>query len=153
MAPLEALTEVTAARIGPAHGAHTKPRAPPTAEPGDEAVAARLGPKRASRDSGAWTRSASSGISRTAPKTSSTTIASVRAAPAASPTPLTSWASATIAIVNVTARPEDDSERAAAAAGGARREQRGEDREHAGRDRRAGAGDEGEQQENDHCLD
>ena len=32
-------------------------------------------------------------------------MASVRAAPLARPTPLTSWASATIAIVNVAARP------------------------------------------------
>jgi hypothetical protein len=33
VAPLWALTEVTAARIGPAHGAQTKPSAPPTANP------------------------------------------------------------------------------------------------------------------------
>ncbi len=50
-------------------------------------------------------RSASGGTSRTTPKPNRTTIASVRAAPPASPTPLTSWASATIAIVNVSARP------------------------------------------------
>ena len=39
------------------------------------------------------------------PNTIRTTIASVRAAPLARPTPLTSWASSTIAIVNVTPSP------------------------------------------------
>ena len=105
MAPLDALTDVTAARMGPAHGAHTNPRAPPTPSPDQKPSPRVLGPKRARRESGAWTRSASSGISRMTPNTSSTTIASVRAAPAASPTPLTSWASATMAIVNVIASP------------------------------------------------
>ncbi len=80
-------------------------------------------------------------------------IASVRAAPAASPTPLTSWASATMAIVNVIDRPSDDPERASAAAGGAGREQRGEDRQYAWRDGGTGAGDEGEQQQDDHSWD
>ena len=50
-------------------------------------------------------RSASSGISRTRPNAIRTMIASERAAPLARPTPWTSWARATIAIVNVSASP------------------------------------------------
>ena len=56
---------MTAARIGPAHGAQTNPSAAPTPTPVQEAVAAGLGPNRASRDSGACTRCASSGMSST----------------------------------------------------------------------------------------
>ena len=102
---MEALTEITAARIGPAHGAHTNPSAPPTPSPVQKPSPRVLGPNRASRDSGACTRCASSGISSTSPNTISTTIANVARAAGASPTPLTSCASATIAIVKVTASP------------------------------------------------
>ena len=115
---------MTAARIGPAHGAQTKPSAPPTPTPVQKPVPRGVGPNRARRDSGACTRAASSGTSSTMPKPISTMIASVRAAPVARPTPLTSWASATIAIVNVTAEPEHDPERTPPPAGGARRQQR-----------------------------
>src|ERR1700733_7228144 len=104
-APLEALTDVTAARIGPAHGAHTKPSAPPTVSPDQKPVPRVLGPKRASRDSGASSRAVTLGISSANPNTISTTIASVLAAPLARPTPLTNWARRTIAIVNVAASP------------------------------------------------
>src|SRR5436190_19181629 len=100
-APLEALTDVTAARIGPAQGAHTKPSAPPTPTPDQNPSPRVLGPKRARRDSGACTRAARPGTSSTTPKPARTTIARVRAAPLARPTPLTSWASATSDIVNV----------------------------------------------------
>ena len=105
MAPLEALTDVTAARIGPAHGAHTNPSAAPTPTPDQKPVPRDFGPKRPSRDSGASMRAVRSGISSATPNTIRTTIASVRAAPLARPTPLTSWASSTIAIVNVTPSP------------------------------------------------
>ena len=105
MAPLDALTDVTAARIGPAHGAHTKPSAAPTATPDQNPSPRVRGPNRASRESGAWTRAARLGISSSSPNAISTTIAIVRAAPLARPTPLTSWASATIAIVNVVPSP------------------------------------------------
>ncbi len=64
-----------------------------------------MGPNRPRRDNGAWTRTARPGINSNRPNAISTTIAIVRAAPLARPTPLTSWASATIAIVNVVARP------------------------------------------------
>ena len=96
---------MTAARIGPAHGAQTNPSAPPTPTPDQKPLPRVLGPNRANRESGAWMRSASSGISSTKPNATSTIIASERAAPLARPTPVTSWPSATIAIVNVTARP------------------------------------------------
>ena len=96
---------MTAARIGPAHGAHTNPSAAPTPTPDQKPSPRVRGPNRASRESGACTRAASSGISSTAPNAISTTIASVLAAPLASPTPFTSWASATIAIVNELASP------------------------------------------------
>ena len=105
MAPLEALTEVTAARIGPAHGATTNPSAAPTPSPDQKPVPRVLGPNRARRDSGASRRWDSSGISSTTPNRISTTIARSRAPEAARPTPLTSCASATIAIVNVIASP------------------------------------------------
>ena len=78
---------MTAARIGPAHGAQTNPSAPPTPTPLQKPSPRVLGPNRASRESGAWTRWASSGMSSTSPKAIRTTIASVRAAPLASPTP------------------------------------------------------------------
>src|ERR1700722_13725100 len=96
---------MTAARIGPAHGAQTNPSAPPTPTPVQNPSPRGLGQNLASRDSGAWTRCASSGTSSTMPKPISTTIASVRVAVAPSPTPLTIWANATIAIVKVTASP------------------------------------------------
>src|ERR1700733_8577313 len=83
VAPLDALTDVTAARIGPAHGAHTNPSAPPTARPDQNPVPRVLGPKRARRDIGAWIRSASSGISSTIPNPIRMMIAIVRAAPLA----------------------------------------------------------------------
>ena len=103
--PVEALTAITAARIGPAHGAHTKPSAAPTPMPVQKPSPRVFGPKRASRESGACTRCASPGMRRTTPKAIRTTIATVRVALVASPTPFTSCASATIAIVNVTASP------------------------------------------------
>jgi len=104
-APPDALTDVTAARIGPAHGAHTNPSAAPTPTPDQKPSPRVLGPNRARRESGACTRAATSGMSSTTPNPIRTTTASVRAAPLANPTPLTSWASATIAIVNVAPRP------------------------------------------------
>ena len=96
---------MTALRIGPAHGAHTNPSAPPTPTPVQKPSPRVFGPNRASRESGACTRWASSGTSMITPNAISTTIASVRAAPLARPTPLTSCASATIEIVKVSARP------------------------------------------------
>ena len=101
----EALTEMTAARIGPAHGAHTKPSAAPTPTPVQKPLPREWGPNRARRESGASTRADSSGTSSTIPNPIRTITATVRAAPEASPTPLAIWASATIAIVNVTASP------------------------------------------------
>src|SRR5579875_2600723 len=96
---------MTAARIGPAHGAHTKPSAAPTPSPDQKPDPRVRGPNRASRDSGAWTRSATAGISITRPNAMRTTIATVRAALPPTPTPETIRASATIVTVNVAARP------------------------------------------------
>ena len=52
---------MTAARIGPAHGAHTNPSAAPTPSPDQKPSPRVFGPKRASRESGAWTRCAEPG--------------------------------------------------------------------------------------------
>ena len=41
--PVDAPTEMTAARIGPAHGAQTKPSAAPTPSPDQKPVPPRLG--------------------------------------------------------------------------------------------------------------
>ncbi len=49
----DALTEMTAARIGPAHGAHTKPSAAPTKRPDQNPLPRERGPKRARRERGA----------------------------------------------------------------------------------------------------
>jgi len=44
--PCDALTEMTAARIGPAQGAKTKPSAPPTTIPDQKPSASFVGAKR-----------------------------------------------------------------------------------------------------------
>ena len=56
--PDAALTEMTAARIGLAHGVYTKPSAPPTSIPEQKPSPLVRGPKRARRDSGASSRAA-----------------------------------------------------------------------------------------------
>src|SRR5918994_3755225 len=103
--PWVAEIEITAARNGPAPGAYTKPRAPPTSTPDQNPWPAERGP---SRWSGAKPRSTISprrGHRSATPKPASTTIASVRAKPSARPTPSITEASATIVIVWVSTRP------------------------------------------------
>src|SRR5436305_2772777 len=103
--PREALTEITAARMGPAQGAYTKPNAAPTTIPDQNPVPAERGPKRARRDSGASRRAASAGTISDTPNPSSTRIASVRRKPPASPTPWTTEATPTTVRVNVVTSP------------------------------------------------
>ena len=109
-----------------------------------------LGPKRERRESGASRRSARFGTSSAMPKKTSTTTAKIRTAPDESPTPCTSEARRTTAMTNVIVSADHDAERAPPSAGGAGREERRQDREHAGRDGGTGAGDDGEEQEQDH---
>jgi hypothetical protein len=103
--PSLALTEITAARIGPAHGVYAKPSAAPTPSPLQKPLPRERGPKRASRVRGASIRAATCGRSSARPKPISTTSASTRTPLPARPTPCTNEASATTAIVNVSASP------------------------------------------------
>jgi hypothetical protein len=98
-------TAMTAARIGPAHGAYTKPSAAPTSNPDAKPSPRPRGPSRDSRASGASRRAPSDGTATTTPKPMSTTTASVRVAPAPSPTPSTTLARPTMVTVKVAARP------------------------------------------------
>src|SRR3954466_15580910 len=152
--PEAAPTETTAARIGPAHGAYTKPSAAPTSTPDQNPWPTFLGPKRASRDSGASSRAATAGIATARPNASSTTIAMSRVAESPSPTPSTTVARPTIVTVNVIASPSTIPTGQPPARGGrpppagrARAEQRGEDRQHAWAHGGARARDEGEYNE------
>src|SRR5437763_3437522 len=103
--PEAALTEMTAARIGVAHGVYTKPSAPPTSSPERKPSPRPRGPRRASRDSGASMRAAIPGASIASPKTSSTAIATSRRGSDPSPTPSTTLATPTMVIVKVIERP------------------------------------------------
>src|SRR4051812_13068781 len=103
--PVAALTEITAARIGPAHGAYTNPSAAPTVSPLQNPSPVDLGPKRASRESGASSRAASAGTSSATPAPARTTIARSRVASLPRPTRWTTSARPTIVTVNVVASP------------------------------------------------
>ncbi len=108
------------------------------------------GPKRVSLVNGRSTTSARRGQIRAAPKSTSAAMASVRVNPFARPTPSITEAMPTIAITNVTVSPLITPERTAAPAGRARREQRGQNGEHAGRERGTGAGQHGERHQKGH---
>src|SRR5436190_2156533 len=103
--PEAALTEITAARIGLAHGVYTNPSAPPTSRPERNPSPRPRGPRRASRDSGASMRAAIPGASIASPKASSTAIATSRRGSDPSPTPSTTLATPTTVMVKVIERP------------------------------------------------
>ena len=98
-------TTITAARMGPAQGAHTNPSAAPTPTPDRNPLPRVRGPNRARRERGACTRSAKAGISITSPKAIRITTATVRVTPLPRPTPFSICESATIETVKVSARP------------------------------------------------
>ena len=107
--PLAALTDMTAARIGPAQGVYTKPSAPPTSSPERKPSPppSRIPPtpSAATRERRASRRSASPGTINARPDASSTPTATSRKGSEPRPTPFTTPATPTIVTVKVTVSP------------------------------------------------
>ena len=114
-----------------------------------------LGPKRASRLSGASSRSPNFGIATASPNKRERDDRQVAQQRVAEPDTVDDGRQADDRDRERRREPEHDAERTAPPAGRARAQQRGQHRQHAGAQRGAGAGDEGEEDENDDasCLE
>ena len=119
------------------------------ARPEAVGVAARA-PGAAGTTGAASATRAARGTSSVIPNSARNAIATVRSVPSPTPTPSTTEATPTIVITCVSVSPVDDPDRPAPPAGAARRQQRGQDRQHAGRDRGGRAGEEREGEQEDH---
>ena len=96
---------ITPARIGPAHGAYTRPSPPPTTRPDQKPSAEPTLTRPVKRVASASSRAAKGGTSSSRPKPISTTMASVRSRPFGSPSAEMTYTSATVANVKLSARP------------------------------------------------